>query len=199
MTSKTRFIKIIGVTISIIASVSFPLIFAATSTSLSNQPLLNIAVELNRSEINTINDLSTNVVFLDHGAVSTSVNITFDILNTSGTVVHSEQNYINFDTSKVFDKKFSAVALAPGEYTLRLRALYSSGTIESLNYHFKVLPKTGGMDWLSSFSWVLGIFIILIIGVFFAWKKSYVIGRIEEDIKKRFSEKESTGSSIHTD
>jgi hypothetical protein len=120
--------------------------------------------------------------------------MTFDILDASNAIVHSEQNNITIDSSRVFDKKFSDITLAPGMYVLRLRILYNGGASEEFRYSFEVLQKTGIINQLPFLPWVIGVFILLIIGIFFIWKESYLIGTIEENIKKKFSEEFSRNS-----
>ena len=169
------------------------------TTSLSTKapaslPMLNASLKLNHSDVGSINDLSVNVIFSDRVAVSAPVAMTFDILDSSDAIVHSEQNNINIDTNRAFDKKFSGVSLSSGVYVLRLRIVYSGGTSEEFRSLFNISSSRGVLDRISSLPLFIGIIIFLTISVFFAWKKSYRIGKIEEEIKKMIFERDSRAS-----
>ena len=109
------------------SSSSAPVEEGGTTTEIVNPPtdqkapdqLFDIAMEIDNYDLVRIEDLGSRVTFMSFGKVPTLVDLTFDILDANGQIVHTEKDYITVETEKVFNKKFSGFTLQPGKYTLR--------------------------------------------------------------------------------
>jgi hypothetical protein len=133
-----------------------------TNPSDSNpEQLFDINLELDQPKVKSISELSANVTMLSFGKVPTPVDLTFDILDSSGQVVHTEKGSVTVETEKVYNKRFTGFDLAPGNYTLRLTTLYNTSVSDEFVQPFEIVkPEAPTNQYLP---WVIGGGILLIV------------------------------------
>jgi len=107
--------------------------------SLIPEQLFDINSEIDRRRITDIKELTSRVTFFSFGRVPTPIDLIFDILDESGTKVHSEKDDIVVETEAVFTKKFKALNLPPGKYTLALTTLYNVDVEDEFFEKFEIV------------------------------------------------------------
>lgn len=125
-----------------------------------------INFELDQGKIRSIDELTARMIFTSSSEAPTPVDLTFDILDSSGNVVHSEKDNVTVETEKVFIKKFTGVSLAPGAYTLRLTMLYNTSVKDEFTQPFEITEKgtaQGSYWWVRAFAGIAVLIILVII------------------------------------
>ena len=125
-----------------------------TSTSTVPSQLFDINLEIDDSKISKIEDLVARVLFTSFGKVPIPVDLTFDILDGSGQIVHTGKDNVTVETENVLNKKFSGFTLQPGIYTLRLTTLYNTDVRDEFIQTFEITKK--GIA-LASYWWVVAL------------------------------------------
>ncbi len=96
-------------------------------------------------------------------------------MDESGTVYAVDKDFIVVTTEEVLRKKFKALFLSEGKYTLVLQTLYHVDVEDEFKQEFEVGPERKGItgmavDWIGGECkwWLSGIIVgVLIVG--FAW------------------------------
>jgi hypothetical protein len=101
--------------------------------------LFDINLELDQTKISKIGDLNARVTFVSFGKVPTLTYLTFDILDSSGQVVHTEKDTVSVETEKIYNKVFAGFVLSPGHYTLRLTTTYNVSVTDEFLQSFEVV------------------------------------------------------------
>lgn len=136
------------------------------------EQLFDINLELDRDKIRSIDELIARVIFVSFGKVPTPVDMTFDILDTSGAVIHSEKDMTTVETEKIFTKYFTGAALAAGTYTLRLTTLYNTNARDTFETPFSIISEGASAGWLA---WLIRVFLFALFGILFLiwWKRRH--------------------------
>jgi hypothetical protein len=113
------------------------------------EQLFDINLEIDSEIITDIKNLSARVVFVSFGRVPTAVAMTFDILDKSGKIVHTENDTITVETENVFTKRFFDIDLPDGRYTLKLTTLYNTSVRDEFTAPFEISQDGTGscMSW----------------------------------------------------
>jgi hypothetical protein len=137
--------------------------------------LFDISLELDQYSVSDISDLGARVDFYSFGNVPTPVDITFDILDYQGDVVHSEKDNITVQTEKIDNKKFTGFKLPSGQYVLRVTTIYNNNVRDEFKQPFEI-SAVGRMTARTPLLWpylaVLGMILLLLILIFLEIKKS---------------------------
>jgi len=107
--------------------------------------LFDITFNLEDALIQNSDELSAVVTFESFGTVSTSVNLTFTILDKSGREYAVDKDFVVVTTEKVFNKKFKALYLPDGKYTLILKTLYNTNVSDEFRQDFEISVKKKGI------------------------------------------------------
>lgn len=136
------------------------------------EQLFDINLELDQDKIRSIDELIARVIFVSFGKVPTPVDMTFDILDASGAVIHSEKDMTTVETEKIFTKYFTGAALAAGTYTLRLTTLYNTNVRDTFEAPFSVISEGAFAGWLA---WLIGTFLFVLFGILFLilWRRRH--------------------------
>lgn len=152
--------------------VSQPETFEEPSQESIPEQLFDINLELDRDKIRSIDELIARVIFVSFGKVPTPVDMTFNILDASGAVIHSEKDMTTVETEKIFTKYFTGAALAAGTYTLRLTTLYNTNVRDTFEAQFSVISEGAFAGWLA---WLIGAFLSALFGILFLilWRRRH--------------------------
>jgi hypothetical protein len=139
------------------------------------EQLFDVNLELDQAKVSKIEDLEIRVVFTNFGTQPTSTDLTFDILDAKGIVVHTEKGNTTIITESIYKKKFSNFALTPGKYTLRLTTLYNKGVKDEFKKDFEVTSSIAqyscyailGICW---WWWTVAIIILITIWILYRVK-----------------------------
>ncbi len=101
--------------------------------------LFDINLELDQSKVSGAGDMGLRVIFTSFGKIPTPVDMTFDILDSSGKVIHSEKGSTVVQTEEVYNKRISNFTPVPGDYTLRLTTVYNKNVSDEFRQPFKVI------------------------------------------------------------
>jgi hypothetical protein len=142
-----------------------------SSTATANPPageqppeqLFDIALQVDQSKVTDVSSLGVRTTFTSFGTVPTPVTMTFDILNSSGVVVHSDTASTTVETQGVYNESLKGLTLSPGNYTMRLTTLYGTSTRDQFEQPFTVVAKTTSPWWLNPWLWIIGGVVVLII------------------------------------
>jgi len=122
--------------------------------------LFDIAMEIDKVEIEKPSDLSTRVIFTSFGTVPTSVKMTFDVLDDLGEIMATSTDSVLIETEKVYSKSFSNLSLPAGNYTLRLTTLYNTDVKDEFYAPFSVSLATN-TESISIAAWAIILFFAL--------------------------------------
>jgi len=128
------------------------------------EQLFDINLELDQAIISKIEDMGLRVMFTSFGTVPTPVDMTFDILDSNGNVLHSEKASTIVETEEVYNKKINNFSLTPGNYTLRLTTLYNKNVKDEFYQPFEIIlvkpPFNWVMFWLSIAAVMITLYLI---------------------------------------
>jgi len=135
-----------------------------------------VGVQLEQSQVSTIGDLMVRMIFDGFGSEPTDVNMSFDILDSSGNVVRSESNIISINQKGEYEKRFSDTSLPDGNYKIRATVSYGSMQNQLIQrFVIKASEKVAANSWLGALSfanmknawWILLIAILIIVFIIF--------------------------------
>jgi hypothetical protein len=119
--------------------------------------LFDINLELDSLSVDKVDDLGLRVVFVSFGTEPTPVDMTFDIIDSSGNIIYSKMESITVETEAVYNKNFVGLILNPGNYTLRLTTLYNTNVQDQFEQQFEIK---------SAFSWTkFRLYTVIILGI----------------------------------
>jgi len=118
---------------------------ATKKVAIGNKPnqLFDINLEVDQSKVAQLSELTARVVFTSFGTVPTPVEMTFDILDSSGSVVNTSKGFTTVETEAVYNKDFFGFSLPKGNYTLRVITLYNTDVKDYFYQSFSVAAKSG--------------------------------------------------------
>jgi len=126
--------------------------------------LFDINLEIDDATIPGISQLSARVIFTSFGTELTPVDLTFDILDSSGKIVRTEKDRVEVQTELIFSKKFSGFDLSEGKYTLRLTTLYNVDVRDEFTADFEIIKQSSGSKlWIWIMLGALGATLIIVI------------------------------------
>lgn len=105
----------------------------------------DISLSLEDSFIQSPDDLSAVVTFESFGTVPTGVDLTFIILDEPGNEYAVDKDFIVVTTEEVFRKKFEALFLPEGKYTLVLKTLYNVNVSDEFKVEFEIGKERNGI------------------------------------------------------
>lgn len=97
-----------------------------------------ISLSLNDSLIQNPDELSVFVTFESFGTVPTDVNLTFIILDEFENEYAVDKDFFVVTTEEVLRKKFKALFLPEGKYTLVLQTLYNVDVFDEFKVEFEI-------------------------------------------------------------
>jgi hypothetical protein len=100
--------------------------------------LFDIKFELEDAVIKNSGELSSIIRFENFGNLSTLVNLTYRILNSSGTEVYFEKENVTIITEQIVIKNFKNLNLPEGKYTLILTTIYGNNILDEFRQDFEV-------------------------------------------------------------
>ena len=110
-----------------------------------------ISLSLENELIQDPDELTAVVTFGDFGNVPTDVSLTFIILDESGIEYAVDKDFIFVTTEEVFRKKFEALFLPEGKYTLVLQTLYNVYVSDEFRQEFEIGKKrTSGITGMAT-------------------------------------------------
>jgi len=128
-----------------------------------SRQLFDINLEVDSLSVDSVNDLGLRVVFISFGTVPTPIDMTFDILDSSGAAVYSKTENITVETEAVYNKSFVGLDLSPGEYVLRLTTLYNTGVEDKFEQSFEIKSAFNWVRFRLYMTGIIGIIIILLL------------------------------------
>jgi hypothetical protein len=153
---------------------------AGPAVAVAERPtqLFDIALEIDKTQIAKAGDLSARVIFASFGTVPTPVQMTFDVLDSSGNVVDSAVESTTVETEAVYNKKFSKVSFSGGNYTLRLTTIYNQDVKDQFFVPFSVYATAGqNISWLAIAIFAFFFFALLINIMLYIKKRLKMPGR----------------------
>jgi len=137
--------------------------------------LFDIKLELENTAIKNSSELTSVIRFESFGNVSTPVDLTYKILDSSGIEVYSEKGNVVVTTEQIVRKNFENLNLKPGKYTLTLTTLYNKNISDIFRQEFEI-KDTGVFSSLVNMTMSTLIAVITIV-VFIVCFLSYKIYR----------------------
>jgi hypothetical protein len=128
--------------------------------------LFDIKFELEDAVIKNSSELSSIIGFENFGNLSTLVNLTYKILNSSGTEVYFEKGNITVITEEIVRKNFENLNLSEGKYTLILTTIYDNNILDEFRQSFEVKEVIKIPAWV----WIVLILVVVCIIVFIIYK-----------------------------
>lgn len=144
--------------------------------SRSPERLFDINLGIENKRVSNVKDLSSNVSLFNFSEIPIPVELNFSIYDDLGNSVYEAKDHTVVETRKSLNRKFANLNLPPGEYTLRLTALYNIDVANTFTQDFEIVKKSSSF-WLDGY--VLGSLIVLLLGILltiFFWikiKKKY--------------------------
>ena len=138
-----------------------------TPTTKIPEKLFDIKLELDSAVVEKPDKINARVSLDNFGRVPTLVDLTYVIIDSSGTEVYSEKGSVTVETEQLLTKAFESSALEAGKYTLVLKTVYNTNVTDEFRQAFevkeKVVPSSFGI--LES-KWVYAISAVAVIVVF---------------------------------
>ena len=117
--------------------------------------LFDISLRLDEASLADASELVAEVSFESFGREPTPVDLTFVVFDADNNTVSTDQTAITVETQRVVRKKFTTLALDPGQYTLVLRTQYNDDVHDEFQQAFTIEKAS----WWQSFNnWLQGIF-----------------------------------------
>lgn len=138
--------------------------------------LFDIALVVDKMEINSVPELKARVTFINFGNVDIPVQMTFVIIDKNKKEYYRSVDKTTIQTEGVFNKTFEGIDLDEGRYTLVLNTLYNTNIKDEFKQDFEV----GNFE--QDNSWMLitggGIILVLIsLIIFLAMKRKMKVKR----------------------
>jgi hypothetical protein len=110
----------------------------AENQSCSVSQLFDIKFELESAEIEYSNELISIIIFYNFGNTSTTVNLTYSILDNNGKEVYNEKGSVTVTTNQIIRKNFENLNLPRGKYTIVLTTLYNDNVRDEFKQDFEI-------------------------------------------------------------
>ena len=107
--------------------------------------LFDISLSLDDILIQSADELTVVVTFESFGTIPTQINLTFIILDESGIEYAVDNDFIVVTTEEVFRKRFEALFLPDGKYTLVLQTLYNVDVFDEFRQEFEIGKERRGI------------------------------------------------------
>ncbi|MDD4136058.1 MAG: fibronectin type III domain-containing protein, partial [Candidatus Shapirobacteria bacterium] len=151
------------------------------ASEISNR-LFDIALIVDKTQINNVSELTARVTFVSFGREDTPVEMTFTIVDEKGKEYYRSVDNTTVQTEGVFNKTFEGLRLDKGKYKLVLNTLYNTNIRDEFEQDFEVgnFTLTTKSNLLSNKPLIiiigLGIMLIII---------SWIIGLMRRKKKKK--------------
>ncbi|MDD3003073.1 MAG: fibronectin type III domain-containing protein [Candidatus Shapirobacteria bacterium] len=151
------------------------------ASEISNR-LLDIALIIDKPQINNVSELTARVTFVSFGREDTPVEMTFTIVDEKGKEYYRSVDNTVIQTEGVFNKTFEGLKLDKGKYKVVLNTLYNTNIRDEFKQDFEVGKFTTSTtsNFLSNKPLILiigsGIILLLI---------SWIIGLMRRKKKKK--------------
>ena len=150
--------------------------------------LFDITFSLEDSSIQSPDELTAVVTFENFGTIPIGVNLTFIILDESGDEYAVDHDFIVVTTEEVLRKKFEALYLPDGKYTLVLQTLYNTDVFDEFRQDFEIGKEKRGItgmtiDFVKGEGKWYGIGIIIIILII--WLVWCLLGKRKKKHEKK--------------
>jgi hypothetical protein len=147
-------------------------VFATASKPSLPKKLFDINLEIDSAAVSKLSNLSSRAAFTSFGTELTPVELTFDVLDSTGKIVHTEKDHVEVQTELIFNKKFQDAALPSGKYTLKLTTLYNVDVKDEFDQEFEITKGAAcrivlGLCWWRWIFIVIGTFILTILFIIF--------------------------------
>jgi len=141
----------------------------APTTPIPEQ-LFDITFDLDSAVVEKPDKISARVSFNNFGLVPTLVDLTYTIIDSSGTEVYSEKGSVTVETEQLLTKSFETSALEAGGYTLVLKTVYNTNVTDEFRQAFeiteRITPASSGIL-ESTWTYVIGVVIALVAFLFY--------------------------------
>jgi len=131
--------------------------------------LFDIKLILEDYEVKNSNELTSIITFISFGNISTFVNLTYTISDSSEKRVYSEEENITVTTDQTIRKNFKKLNLSAGKYTLVLTTIYGENVTDEFRQEFSVKGEENEFfqifneDYLSLIAGVIAVMLIIIL------------------------------------
>jgi len=128
--------------------------------------LFDIALIVDKTQINNVSELAARVTFVSFGTDDTPVEMTFTIVDKNGKEYYRSVDNTSIQTEGVFNKTFEGLLLDKGKYTLILTTVYNTNVKDEFKQDFEVeifsedrslTVLIGGLIFLIFISWIIGL------------------------------------------
>jgi len=140
---------------------------AETETEEIPEQLFDINLEIDKVSITNIKDLISRVIFISFGRVPTPVDLTFNIVNKTGEIVHSQKDQIVVETEGVLIERFKDLDLPLGRYTLVVKTLYNVNVEDEFKVSFEIIEKRKIVE--TWYVYVLLVLIFIVVASLYFW------------------------------
>jgi hypothetical protein len=113
---------------------------ASSPKKLIPNQLFDIRLNLEKDFLNPEDDLVALTKFENFGSDSPLVSLTYQILDSNGTVIYWEKDFVIVQTERTITKTFSDLNLKRGNYRLKLTTLYNINVVDEFRQDFVVAP-----------------------------------------------------------
>ena len=100
--------------------------------------LFDIALIVDKTQINNVSELTARVTFVSFGREDTPVEMTFTIVDEKGKEYYRSVDNTTIQTEGVFNKTFEGLRLDKGKYKLVLNTLYNTNIRDEFKQDFEV-------------------------------------------------------------
>lgn len=157
-------------------------ITVAQTTTSSPLQLFDIKADLERSILQTLNELVARVTFENFGKIPTPVDIEFLVTDSNQRIVDSLSGNTIVETEAVFTQRFDKLILPAGDYMIHVSTRYNANIEDHFDLPFSVKPEKQTF-------WRAGALLALILcAALLVWRREKV-GLLIIKLKKYVSEK----------
>ena len=100
--------------------------------------LFDIALIVDKTQINSAAELAARVTFVSFGKEETPVEMIFTVIDANGKEYYRSVDNTSIQTEGVFNKTFEGLLLDKGKYTLVLTTLYNTNVKDEFKQDFEV-------------------------------------------------------------
>jgi len=100
--------------------------------------LFDIALIVDKTQINSVAELAARVTFVSFGKEETPVEMIFTVIDANGKEYYRSVDNTSIQTEGVFNKTFEGLLLDKGKYTLVLTTLYNTNVKDEFKQDFEV-------------------------------------------------------------
>lgn len=161
--------------------------------------LFDIRFLLEETVVKNSDDLFTIAIFENFGLGTTSVDLTFIILDENGEEVYRGEESLTVETEEILRKSFEGLNLDAGKYTLILQTLYGTNVRDEFRQSFEITERK-----INLLTWILGGVITILIFLLILClikrrkkKKSKKTRKTRKKIKKIIKKKKKPRKTIH--